>query len=472
MNIKERLSFFQEIVQCEYPLHLWRYDPDFELLETNCPAELMLPDIISMLGFSSLILSHIENGKRLPLVLDTEFGLIWIAGFEYQGFELKQIHILGPAFTGSNSHLILRKKLDSYQLTVKLRSKIVRQIESVPIIPSSTLLSYAVMFHCAITGEKISADMISFSSHSEATDTDELTLIADEHPGIWMAEQTFLSMIREGNPDYRRALGKSMTLSSGMKVELGDTLRANKNNLLVLLTLCSRAAIEGGLNPSTAYTLNDYYGKRIEECKTTADTNNLGNELLDDYVSRVRTAHETDEHAKQIADICDYITLHIREPLSISLLSKRLGYTEYYFSHKFKDVMGKSVNNYIRQKKTEEAKLLLSGTHMSISEISDELSFSSRSFFFSSFQKETGSSIQNHKNIFCCLSLTDTISARRHPIFFLKNPMKIADIVIADRHGDIHHIHGCRAEQICCLTQPLCLNQICIGLSGSFPDLL
>ena len=75
-----------------------------------------------MLGFSSLILSHIENGKRLPLVLDTEFGLIWIAGFEYQGFELKQIHILGPAFTGSNSHLILRKKLDSYQLTVKLRS--------------------------------------------------------------------------------------------------------------------------------------------------------------------------------------------------------------------------------------------------------------------------------------------------------------------------------------------------------------
>ena len=30
----------------------------------------------------------------------------------------------------------------------------------------------------------------------------------------------------------------------------------------------------------------------------------------------------------------------IREPLSISLLSERLGYTEYYFSHKFKEVTG------------------------------------------------------------------------------------------------------------------------------------
>lgn len=75
---------------------------------------------------------------------------------------------------------------------------------------------------------------------------------------------------------------------------------------------------ESGLNFSTAYTLNDYYGKRIEECKTTADTNNLGNEFLDDYVRRQQ--------------------LYPAE-------------------------------------KTEEAKLLLSGTHMSISEISDELSF-------------------------------------------------------------------------------------------------
>ena len=84
MDIKERLSFFQEMVQCEYPLHLWHYSPEFELIETDCPAELMLPDIISMLGFSSLVLAHIESGNRMPLILDTEFGLLWIAGFEYR----------------------------------------------------------------------------------------------------------------------------------------------------------------------------------------------------------------------------------------------------------------------------------------------------------------------------------------------------------------------------------------------------
>ena len=148
----------------------------------------------------------------------------------------------------------------------------------------------------------------------------------------------------------------------------------------MLLTLCSRAAIDGGLNPSIAYTLNDYYAGRIEECKTTADTTNLSREFLDDYVHRVRAAKETNAHSRQIQNICDYISLHIREPLSISLLSERLGYTEYYFSHKFKEVTGESVNAYIRRKKIEEAKLLLSGTRMSIQDISDELNLSAVSF--------------------------------------------------------------------------------------------
>ena len=79
MDIKERLSFFQEMVQCEYPLHLWHYSPEFELIETDCPAELMLPDIISMLGFSYLVLARIREphaadfGHRVRTSLDRRF---------------------------------------------------------------------------------------------------------------------------------------------------------------------------------------------------------------------------------------------------------------------------------------------------------------------------------------------------------------------------------------------------------------
>ena len=60
MNITERLSFFQEMMQCEYPLHLWRYNPDFELIETDCPAELMLPVFLLLASPTS----RVENVFR------------------------------------------------------------------------------------------------------------------------------------------------------------------------------------------------------------------------------------------------------------------------------------------------------------------------------------------------------------------------------------------------------------------------
>ena len=41
------------------------------------------------------------------------------------------------------------------------------------------------------------------------------------------------------------------------------------------------------------------------------------------------------------------------------------------------------------------------GTRMSIQDISDELSFGSRSFFFSSFQKETGMSPTAYRGEHC-----------------------------------------------------------------------
>lgn len=392
MNIGERLSFFTGLIRCNYNLFLWNYDKDFRLLSTNCPKELISGDMITALGFLTLLHAHVEQGNRNPLVLDTEFGLLWIAAFEYQDVSLRGMHLIGPAFTGKNTQLLIRKKLDSYNISVKLRSIISRQLEEVPIIPSTTLLQYAVMLHYSVTGAYITTDSVYFSSSGSQENTDDISLISGEHRGIYLAEQNLLSAIREGSPDYKKALDKCISLSNGIHTDSSDNLRENKNNALVLLTLCSRASMEGGLHSSVAYALYDLYAMQIEECRTTADATNLTRRLLADYVERVRQTREHAGISIQIQSILDYIAVHIKENLSLSELAERLGYTEYYFSHKFKQETGCSVNAYIRQKKVETAKLLLSGSHMSIQQISDELSFSSRSYFYSCFERETGMS--------------------------------------------------------------------------------
>lgn len=382
---------------CNYRVYLWCYSPDLTLLHTNCPPGTAPGDAVSLIDFSSALLSYIKKGGRKPFILDTLPGLLYIAVFEYGESSLELIHIMGPAFTGRNSPFLLKKELDQRDFSVRLCSVIFRQIEQIPIIPTNQLYQYTIMLHYCVTGEHITANDIQFSPGSEASGPDELHLISSEHRGVWTAEQTLLKMFRDGNPDYKKALEKSTSLSSGIKFDTGDSIRQQKNSLLVLLTLCSRAAIEGGLNPSVSYTLNDSYAGLIEDCRTTSALTSLARTMMDDFIQRVQQSKAESGVSPQIQAVCDYISMHPKEKFSIADFAKRCGYTEYYFSHKFKQETGTGVVEYIRRAKIDHARLLLAGTRMGIQEISDELGFASRSYFSSTFQKETGISPSEYR---------------------------------------------------------------------------
>lgn len=387
MDIRERIELFHGMLQCNYNVYLWEYDKDFNLLFTNCDSEALPGDMATTLGFEKILLQQAKECCHLPLLLNNDFGLIWIAALEYQKMHIKKFYLLGPAFTGSDSPLLLRKKLESYGFSIKLNLQILHVMEKVPIIPATILLQYGVMLHYAVTGEQISTSQVHSLSVEQKKETEEISLISKEHRGVYMAEKQLLQAFRDGNAEYLKAIDRSMSLSTGLQVHLNDSLREGKNNLLVLLTLCSRASMEGGLNPSIAYSLNDYYAERIEHCKNTAQLNALAKELMQDYIYRVRERKAEDGRSTAILDACDYITMHLREVITLKDLADRSGYTEYYFSKKFKKETGMTVNEYVCRKKTEYACELLKSTNLKVEDIMEETGFASKSHFYASFQK-------------------------------------------------------------------------------------
>lgn len=400
MNIQEKINFFHQLIQCNHNLSLHSYDPEFILTHSDITLESASSDddTLTLLNLKEPICKHIENKIREPLFIDDYLGLIWIVVFEYEENYLRSIHALGPAYTGKTSYQNVKKNLDKHDLSISSRIKVFKLFDHIPIIPTNQLFQYAVMLHYCVTGQRITTNDLHFSEKlSGKPSSSEIKLIAEEHRGIWVAEQEFMNRLREGNPNYLDALAYSYSLSNGPRFDVGDPLRRAKSNSIVLLTLCSRAAIDGGVNPSVAYTLNDYYMQMIEDCKNIAEAITTCNTLMKDYVQQVQQAKTKNDISGQIRSICDYISAHIKENLSISQLAKQAGYKEYYFSHKFKDEVGCSVSDYIKRGKIRQAKLLLSGTKMSIQEISDELSFGSRSYFSSSFQKETGFSPSEYR---------------------------------------------------------------------------
>jgi AraC-like DNA-binding protein len=396
-QIKENLELFQELISCNNNLYLWTYSPDFKLLYSNCPQELVERDNIFLMNQSDILLKYAEVG-HYPCILDSFLNILWIAAFERRKDKLEQIHIIGPAFYGTNSYQNIKHKLDQRNYSVPARLAVLKQLDSIPIVPSNLLSQYAIMLHYCITGEKIAAQNIKFLSSGDGkSKKGDAKHIAEEHPGIWAAEQEFLNMIKEGSPNYKTALEKSSFLSSGVRFDTGDSLRKSKNNLLVLLTLCSRAAIEGGLSPATSYSLCDYYTQKSEDAESISELTVLSSNMLEDFVQRIQHTKEQIQISKSVQSCCDYIRSNITDTLSIDFLAKRAGYTEYYFSRKFKQEMNITISDYIKAEKIRHAKLLLCSTTKSIQEISDDLSFSSRSYFSDSFQKIAGISPSDYR---------------------------------------------------------------------------
>lgn len=399
METKDKISFFLELINCNYELHHWSFDLDFNLLETDWENALFSCDFFEFVNFKDLLFQHLSEKKYVPVVLETDASLMWIAGFQLENGNPVRIHIVGPVFCGQNDHLLLQKKLDSYELSVKLRIAILSIFEKIPTVPSNIVIQYAVMLHYCLNQQRIAMNEVVFLSNNPSGQ-EKVAVKSTSHAGIWANEQLFCQMLADGNLKYKEVLQKSYTLSHGVKANIGDALRSHKNNCLVLLTLCSRSCIYGGLSPDIAYDLNDYYAKKIECCKSMADTNRLCSEMLDDYVSRVQEMKNNPSVSNLMRNACEYIKNHLTEEISIADLANNTGYTEYYFSHKFKKEIGNSVKEYVQKNKIERAKSLLSSTEKTIQGISDELAFSTRSCFYTCFQKMTGMSPTEYRKIY------------------------------------------------------------------------
>lgn len=87
-----------------------------------------------------------------------------------------------------------------------------------------------------------------------------------------------------------------------------------------------------------------------------------------------------------------YINAHYREPLSREDIARAVGYNESYISHVFADNLGTTLKDYITSLRLKDAKILLTDTDMTVSQICLALGFGSIRSFNRTFLREVGRS--------------------------------------------------------------------------------
>ena len=91
-----------------------------------------------------------------------------------------------------------------------------------------------------------------------------------------------------------------------------------------------------------------------------------------------------------IASLKEYIQDHLNEDLSLHRLSEVCHFHPVYMSRVFKEAEGVTIGDYINRVRLEKAKELLTGSRMTVLEISRQMGFATDNYFCRWFRRQTG----------------------------------------------------------------------------------
>lgn len=206
-----------------------------------------------------------------------------------------------------------------------------------------------------------------------------------------------LEMLRSGNLHAVDAAKR--IVASGTSGHLSDDPIKNRLYLNIChITLCTRFAIEGGMDSEKAYNASDLFIQRCDRAKTLDELTELHTEVTEYFTKQVAAAKKAAIGSKPIIECMEYINTHLHEAISVGELARMVRLNESYLSVLFKREVGVNLTEYVILKRMEAAANMLRYSEFSLSEISDILHFSSYSHFARTFRRYFDTSPKRYRN--------------------------------------------------------------------------
>ena len=274
-----------------------------------------------------------------------------------------------------------------------------RSIKAIVNMPVESLLLMLCSINYMVNGEKLELrdltittdeqDMLRTIRASQVIQrAGELQPPTPPH-NSYSQEQAILRIVRKGDAAALHTwIERAPAIRGGILAP--EHLRQMKNTFIVTATLCSRAAIRGGLDVDDAFSLSDSYIQSCERLDTPEKIANLQYHMVLEFTERVERLHLGEHPGKLAVAVANYVQHHLSENISTEALAQSLYMGRSYLSTKFHSETGIKLNDFILQLKTEEAKRLLRYTDRSAAAIGDYLAFSSPAHFSRVFKKYVG----------------------------------------------------------------------------------
>ena len=223
---------------------------------------------------------------------------------------------------------------------------------------------------------------------SESVSADEEAREEDAYKHTYREEQQLLQAAREGRTADVIRLSEKLDEDSG---RLSSTDIGHWRTLAIVgITLVSRAAIEGGVPPETAYRLSGYYIGKCTNATERAALRHYRNQAIEDLINRVAQIRKKPQGSGYTAKCRDYVQKHFREKIYIEDIAEPMGISAGYLAKLFRKETGLSIQEYVNQVRVERAANLLIYSDKSLPAIADYVHFPTQSYFGKIFKELKG----------------------------------------------------------------------------------
>ena len=200
-------------------------------------------------------------------------------------------------------------------------------------------------------------------------------------------EYSFFEAVKDGNIEAvsKNLKEEAFTNPEGMGILSKNPLTNLKYHFVITVALVTRYCIDGGMETEQAYRLSDFYIIHMDACSTIQEISDLHHEMALDFTGKMRLLQKNTALSKPVAQCIDYIYAHISARITVEDLAVCTNLSASYLSRLFKQNLGVSISDYIREKKIEKAQNLLRFSDFTYIQIANYLSFSSQSHFIQTF---------------------------------------------------------------------------------------
>lgn len=185
--------------------------------------------------------------------------------------------------------------------------------------------------------------------------------------------------------------------SDPFEKRLPDLLRNAKNYCIIMNTLLRKAAEQGGVHPLELDRVSSDFAAKIENLPSLAENTTLMCHMFRTYCRLVR-----DHSLRQFSAAVKQTMLMIDTDLSVDLSPHRLAKSqELSLGHLctlFKKETGKTLTEYIRERRMEYASYLLQTTDLQIQTVALHCGIMDVQYFSKLFKRQFGTSPSQHRN--------------------------------------------------------------------------